>query len=320
MRHPSMALARAGEEAAPCGRASFEVNGFDHINTGAQLRRGRQGPSTPTEADSERRRRRGRPTSSPDRPISQVTHGSSPVGPIQRVLKRVSTAGGALRPYRPNKERPVRRAVCLALFFGLTIAAAPAQAATLNVSTSGSDSNACTSAAPCRNFQRAFNVAAAGDVVSVAAGNYGEQTITGSAKAVTFRGTGNVVTRQLSIQVSNTIWDNINVDAGGVKPTGSALYMSGSGMTFKNASVGNVVDEKGLLVTRRQSHDRQRALPRRGHELGGPVPGRAHGVRVRDRRARLHDPQLDVPRLLGDGSVLHVRDLVDARSRRPTGT
>src|SRR4029079_3042057 len=58
-----------------------------------------------------------------------------------------------------------------------------------------------------------------------------------------------VITRQLDIQASNTTWDNVDVDAGGQKPDGSALYISGSRITFKNASVGNVVDEKGLLIS-----------------------------------------------------------------------
>ena len=142
----------------------------------------------------------------------------------------------------------MRRGICLALFFGLTIAAAPAQAATLNVTPNGSDSGSCTAAAPCKTFARAFAVAAAGDVVSVAAGQYGRQAVSGS-KAVTFRGTGNAVTSQLDIQASNTTWDNINVDAGAQKPSGSALYISGSAITYKNAAVGNVVDEKGLLIS-----------------------------------------------------------------------
>jgi hypothetical protein len=68
-------------------------------------------------------------------------------------------------------------------------------------------------------------------------------------KAVTFRGTGNVIARQLDIQADNTTWDNINVDAGGTKPDGSALYISGSRITYKNAAVGNVLDEKGLLIS-----------------------------------------------------------------------
>ena len=54
---------------------------------------------------------------------------------------------------------------------------AAASAATLYVSTSGSDSAACTSAAPCKSFDRAYRQAAPGDVVQVAAGTYGGQSI-----------------------------------------------------------------------------------------------------------------------------------------------
>jgi hypothetical protein len=67
-------------------------------------------------------------------------------------------------------------------------------------------------------------------------------------KAVTFRGGSGVKVRQLISDASNVTYDGIEVDAGGVKTTWAALEIHGSGATFKNASVGNVVDEKALLV------------------------------------------------------------------------
>jgi len=62
---------------------------------------------------------------------------------------------------------------------GATTAACstPSPGASLFLSTSGSDSNACTSAAPCRSFDRAFRVASPGQVVEVAAGSYGDQNL-----------------------------------------------------------------------------------------------------------------------------------------------
>ncbi|HET8757041.1 MAG TPA: DUF1565 domain-containing protein, partial [Solirubrobacteraceae bacterium] len=79
----------------------------------------------------------------------------------------------------------MRRVVFLALFCALGVAA-PAQAATLNVSPNGSDSGSCTSAVPCKSLGRAYAVAASGDVVSVAPGTYPSQTVPSGSKFVTF--------------------------------------------------------------------------------------------------------------------------------------
>ena len=49
--------------------------------------------------------------------------------------------------------------------------------ASVFVATSGSDANACTAPAPCASFERAYTVARPGDVVQVADGSYGHQTI-----------------------------------------------------------------------------------------------------------------------------------------------
>ena len=57
----------------------------------------------------------------------------------------------------------LRASIIFAVFFGL---AAPAHAATRYVSTTGNDSAACTQAAPCKSFTRAFAVSAAGDTVA----------------------------------------------------------------------------------------------------------------------------------------------------------
>jgi chitodextrinase len=59
-----------------------------------------------------------------------------------------------------------------------TSACAPSTNASVYVSTSGSDSNACTQSAPCKTFNRAYRVAQPGQVVEVAGGTYPSQTIT----------------------------------------------------------------------------------------------------------------------------------------------
>ena len=51
------------------------------------------------------------------------------------------------------------------------------------VAPGGSDSGQCTQAAPCGSFARAYAVASAGDVVEVAGGSYGGQTIDQTPKA-----------------------------------------------------------------------------------------------------------------------------------------
>jgi Fibronectin type III domain len=53
----------------------------------------------------------------------------------------------------------------------------PSGSASVFISPSGSDSSGCTQAAPCRSFDRAYRVAAAGATVEVAAGSYPGQTI-----------------------------------------------------------------------------------------------------------------------------------------------
>ncbi|MEZ5098357.1 MAG: hypothetical protein R3C15_00785 [Thermoleophilia bacterium] len=53
----------------------------------------------------------------------------------------------------------------------------PSGPAQLFVSTTGSDSGSCTAAAPCRSFDRAYRVAKPGQIVEVAGGSYGSQSI-----------------------------------------------------------------------------------------------------------------------------------------------
>ena len=118
------------------------------------------------------------------------------------------------------------------------------------VSVSGSDSNACSQARPCASFGRAYQVAAAGDVISVGAGVYGEQEVPDGTKSVTFAGVSGNKVRELHDFAANVTFDGIDVDAGGGTPSDGAAYeVEGvPNVTFKNGRIGNVVDEKGALL------------------------------------------------------------------------
>jgi hypothetical protein len=129
------------------------------------------------------------------------------------------------------------------------VPAPPPGSAQVYLSPTGSDTAACTQAAPCRTMTRGYNVAASGNVIQMAPGVYPGQDVPAGTKAVTFKGGSGVVVRQLISDGSNATFDGVEVDAGGVKTTWAALELHGDNQTFKNARVGNVVDEKGLLVT-----------------------------------------------------------------------
>lgn len=63
--------------------------------------------------------------------------------------------------------------------------------ASLFVAPAGSDAGACTAAAPCASFQRAFELAAPGAIVDVRAGTYPSQELSGDrGGVVTFRADG----------------------------------------------------------------------------------------------------------------------------------
>ena len=117
------------------------------------------------------------------------------------------------------------------------------------VAPDGSDDADCTRAEPCRSMQRAYADAENGGVVRMGPGWYETQTLVEDEKPVTFKGGPGVRLRQLISDASNVTFDGVEVDAGGVRPNMAAVELRGSGATFKNAAVGNVVDEKGMLIT-----------------------------------------------------------------------
>ena len=69
----------------------------------------------------------------------------------------------------------------------------------------------------------------------------------GSAKAVTFVGGPSVVVRNMVVGAGSATFDNINIDAANAKVLG--VPFGAPNATYKNSSIGNVVDEKGMLAT-----------------------------------------------------------------------
>ena len=89
------------------------------------------------------------------------------------------------RGWKPGLRRLTAALGAIALVAGLIVAAAPATAprstsapgGLLYLSPTGSDSNPCTQALPCLSFDRAYHRAQPGQLVELAAGAYGDQTL-----------------------------------------------------------------------------------------------------------------------------------------------
>jgi hypothetical protein len=133
-----------------------------------------------------------------------------------------------------------------ALAFSLAVVAT-ADAATRLVAPVGADVGNCT-LTPCRSLGYAYGQSASGDVVTVAPGVYGAQEVPRGSRAVTFRGAAATRLRELDNSASNVTFDNITVDAGFSQTTAFENH-GADNVTFKNASIGNVTDEKGALIS-----------------------------------------------------------------------
>jgi hypothetical protein len=102
------------------------------------------------------------------------------------------------------------------------------------VATSGSDANSCTQLAPCKSFQRAYNVAQPGQIVEVAAGSYPSQSITGTKATpnVVFQGGSGVA---VDFSGGNAISaDNITFD--GPMRLSWIADANASGLVFQGVS------------------------------------------------------------------------------------
>ncbi len=110
--------------------------------------------------------------------------------------------------------------------------------AAVYVSPTGSDSNGCTQFSPCLSFDRAYHVAAPGQVVQVAAGTYPEQTLLYDASK---EGATQHVVIQPAPAASVTINGNINIsNTRGVK--------GASHLTIQNMTVLQDIDVEGCGV------------------------------------------------------------------------
>ena len=91
----------------------------------------------------------------------------------------------------------------------------------------------------------------------VAAGRYPVQNVPSGSKAVTFKGSSGVLVDQLWNDASGLTYDGINIDGRFVrKQTG--LQLNGNNVTFKNAEVGNLADEKNIVRGDGQTFDNVR--------------------------------------------------------------
>lgn len=130
-------------------------------------------------------------------------------------------------------------------------------AGTLAVSTTGSDSGICVQSAPCKTFNRAYEVAKAGQTVKVVSGNYPAQAFSATSKvgaAVVFTGSGVTVTGTINIFASHikleglTTQDvtlgNFDESPGRINPTDITLK-NVTGRNFQIDSTTNVIVEGG---------------------------------------------------------------------------
>ena len=163
-------------------------------------------------------------------------------------------------------NKPLRSAFVAAAL--LLVPTASANAATRYVATSGSDSNACTQAAPCKSFNAAYGKSAAGDVVEVAAGAYGGQSIAARSlpgTKVTIRpaaGASVTLSGSLDINTSNIVVQgfkasDLNVDAGstvlsdvttiGIDAT-SAYFQNTKNLVVKGGRLGGLNNKTPVYV------------------------------------------------------------------------
>jgi hypothetical protein len=137
--------------------------------------------------------------------------------------------------------------------------------ATLLVSPLGADTSPCTAAAPCLSFDRAYHVAKPGQVVELAAGDYGSQEIFAdgsktSPTDVVFRpqaGAAVTLTGGLDVHGSHVAFERLTVNGHwqtfhetddvtfrGVTVNGVILTQSSSNISILGGSVGGAVDTK----------------------------------------------------------------------------
>ena len=141
------------------------------------------------------------------------------------------------------------RITCLTLFAAILVFTShvnPAQAQRVFVATTGSDSNPCSFASPCRSFQHAHDVTAAnGEIDVLDPAGYGALTIT---KAISIQGHGysglTVPSSGTGITINASATDAIHlngllIEGGQAGATGIA-FNTGQSLTVENCVVRNV--------------------------------------------------------------------------------
>ena len=145
----------------------------------------------------------------------------------------------------------IRFVVSFAALAAVLVVSLPAHAAgTLTrtfVSSSGVDTNACTIAAPCATFARAYSqVAPNGIVAALDPGKYGLLTITGpvtidgngwAAITALVNGSGILIQAQSG---DNVILRGITVDGGGASAPNGIEFDTGASLTITGCTVRNI--------------------------------------------------------------------------------
>ena len=105
------------------------------------------------------------------------------------------------------------------------------------LSPSGSDSNPCSAAAPCRSLDRAYDLAAPGDVIELACGAYGSQSVTGT------KGDPGVVFRSASSRCAGVSLDMYGQNAEFRSIDFSGFWLWGArDVTIADSDVGPLVN------------------------------------------------------------------------------
>jgi len=135
-------------------------------------------------------------------------------------------------------------AICFlcVVFVDLSLAAT-----TFYVSTTGSDSAACTQTAPCKTLARAYQVAASADLVEVAAGRYADPNLNNlTGKSVTFRAASGA-----SVTVAGiTIHNSANLELDDFSIVNSNLDVeSGTNITLRRMKVTNTGIDQGVFLS-----------------------------------------------------------------------
>lgn len=122
------------------------------------------------------------------------------------------------------------------------VAGPTATGSTLYIAPTGSDSNSCTQAAPCKSMNGAYLKAAGGDIILIRSGSYGSQTVNDRGAGV-----GQVVFHpapgESATFLDGTVFaQNVTIDGGdqvGVNETNRLTFTQGLDLQMPNANSGD---------------------------------------------------------------------------------